>query len=154
MSKRTVVRTWLGGVIAVAGGLVITGVSVGLMLAFGGTFSPTDTAVPASGQAYDFVPNLDGFFWTTVVGIVAGGILAAAGGLVQLVAWVGAMANTYRLADKTWFAVLLVGGVIGFMFGLAGLAVMLAYVIAGPDGMEVDRKPALEAAAPSAVASA
>jgi hypothetical protein len=142
MSKRTVVRTWLGGVIVLAGGLVVMGVSIALMLAFGGTFTPAENPVPTTGQAYDFVPTLDGFFWSTVVGIVFGCILAAIGGLIQLVAWVGAMANTFRLADKAWFAVLLVGGILGFMVGLAGLAVMLAYVIAGPDGLAVESKPA------------
>lgn len=37
--------------------------------------------------------------------------------------------------DKTWFIILLAGGLIGFGFSLVGLAVMIAYVIAGPDGM-------------------
>jgi len=131
MRKSTVVRTWLAGVIVLAGGLVMAGISIGLMLGFGGTFTPS----PVGQGAYEFEPTLNGFFWTTVVGIVFGGALAATGGLVQLAAWIGALVNTSHLVDKTWFGVLLAGGVLGFFVGLLGFAAMLAYVVAGPDGM-------------------
>jgi hypothetical protein len=47
----------------------------------------------------------------------------------------GALVNTYRLQDKTWFAVLLAGGLLGLAFGLLGFAAMVAYLVAGPDGM-------------------
>jgi hypothetical protein len=56
---------------------------------------------------------------------------------VQLAAWIGALVNTYRLEDKTWFAVVLAGGLMGLAFGLLGFAAMVAYLIAGPDGMAV-----------------
>jgi len=36
--------------------------------------------------------------------------------------------------DKTWFIILLAGGLIGFGFALVGVAAMIAYLIAGPDG--------------------
>jgi hypothetical protein len=130
MSKSTVVRTWLAGVVAVAGGLVLAGICIGLMLGFGGTFSQSP-----SGQGYDFEPTINGFFWTTVGGIVFGGVLATVGGLVQLAAWIGALVNTNHLEEKTWFGMLLASGLIGFVVGLVGFAGMLAYVIAGPDGM-------------------
>lgn len=129
MAKTTIVKTWFAGLIGFAGGLLLVGVSIALMLTLGGTFTAT-----GSGNSYDFVPANDGFFWTTVGGIVLGSIVVAVGGLIQLAAWVGALVNTYRLPDKTWFTVLVVGGVIGFMFGLVGLAAMVAYLIAGPDG--------------------
>ena len=67
--------------------------------------------------------------------MVAGFFAAAVGGLVQLAAWIGALVNTYRLQDKTWFAVLLAGGLLGLAFGLLGFAAMVAYLVAGPDGM-------------------
>jgi len=38
------------------------------------------------------------------------------------------------LQDKTWFIVLLVGGLLGLNFGLVGFAAMVAYLVAGPDG--------------------
>ena len=99
------------------------------MLGYGGTFTYNDAT-----RAYDFVPVLNGFFWSMTGLIVIGGVVAAAGGLVQLVAWIGALVNTYQVPDKTWFAVVLGGGVLGLFFGLIGFAAMVAYVIAGPDG--------------------
>lgn len=59
-------------------------------------------------------------------------------GVVELVAWVGAVLNTYRLADRTWFVVLLAGGLLGIGSGLIGFAVMVAYLIAGPDGTGIE----------------
>jgi hypothetical protein len=132
MTKPTVTRTWIAGLVIFALGLIVAGLSVGLMLAYGGIF----TAAP-NGSGYDFVPRYDAFFGTMVFLIVVGGIAAAVGGFVQLAAWIGALVNTYQLQDKTWFVVLLWGGVLGFAFGLLGFAAMVAYVIAGPDGMAV-----------------
>ena len=57
-----------------------------------------------------------------VLGIVAGGI-------GQFIAWIGALVNTSRLEDKTWFVVLLVLGLLSF-----GFIPMLVYVLGGPDG--------------------
>jgi hypothetical protein len=129
MTKSTVTRTWIGGLVVLAIGFIIVGVSVGLMLAYGGTFTPAP-----DGNSYDFVPRYDGFFATTVALIVIGGITVAVGGLVQLAAWIGALVNTYQLHDKTWFGILLALGLLGFAFGLLGFAAMAAYLIAGPDG--------------------
>jgi hypothetical protein len=47
------------------------------------------------------------------------------------VAWIGAVLNTAHLPDKTWLVVLLVVGLLGFVF-----IATTAYVIAGPDGLE------------------
>ncbi|HET7465292.1 MAG TPA: hypothetical protein VFL29_01385 [Candidatus Dormibacteraeota bacterium] len=135
MSKSLVTKTWLGGLVAIVLGVLIAGFAVTTMLTTGGTWHPA-----ATGNGYDFVPARDGIFWTSVVGIVMGGLLALVGSVVQLVAWIGAVINTYALADKSWFIVLLIGGLFGLVFGLAGLAVMVAYMVAGPDGT-VERKP-------------
>lgn len=132
MRKSTVTRTWVAGLVMFALGLVIAGLSVGLMLAYGGTF----TAAP-SGSGYDFVPRYDAFFGAMVFLIVAGGFAATVGSFVQLAAWIGALVNTYQLQDRTWFVVLLAGGLLGFAFGLLGFAAMVAYLIAGPDGMAI-----------------
>jgi hypothetical protein len=104
---------------------------------YGGTF----TAAP-SGSGYDFVPRNDSFFWTTVGFVVLGFTVAVVGGIVQLAAWVGALINTNRIADKTWFAVLLIGGLLGLVFAPVGFAAMVAYLVAGPDGMLVQQQPA------------
>jgi hypothetical protein len=147
MRKSTITTTWIGGLVAIAAGLILSGVSIGLMLAQGGTFE----AAP-SGQGYDFVPALDAFFWTMVTLTIVGFGIAAVGGLAQLAAWIGALVNTYRLPDKTWFAVVLAAGVLGFAFGLLGFAGMLAYVIAGPDGTALPEPPTAAPAKPPALA--
>jgi hypothetical protein len=130
MKKSTVTRTWLGGLVLLALGLLVAGISIGLMLAYGGTFTKAPT-----GNGYDFVPSYDSFFWTTIGITIAGFVTAAVAGLVLLAAWIGALVNTYRLQDKTWFVVLLAGGLLGLAMGLIGFAAMVAYVIAGPDGV-------------------
>jgi hypothetical protein len=129
MRKPTITTIWLIGVAVTVVGLIVAGVATGLLLANGGTYVPA-----ANGNGYDFVPRTDGYFWTTVGFIIAGGFIALVGIVAQLVAWVGAVVNTSGFRDKTWFYVLLVGGLIGLVFGLAQFAVMIAYVIAGPDG--------------------
>lgn len=129
MSKRTITRLWIAGLVVLVVGLVVGGVGLGLMLAYGGHFTPS-----SSGSGSDFVPNLDSVFWTTVGVMAAGFTIAIAGGIVQLAAWIGALINTNRLQDKTWFIVLLIGGILGLNFGLLGFATMVAYLVAGPDG--------------------
>ncbi len=130
MTKFTITRLWIAGVIAFAAGLAVAGAGVGLMLAYGGHFTPA-----VSGNGSDFVPTFNGFFWMTITVMVMGGLIAAAGGVAQLCAWIGALVNTYPIQEKTWFIVLLAGGLLGMSFGPLGFAAMLAYVIAGPDGV-------------------
>jgi hypothetical protein len=133
MSKRTIARLWIAGLVVLVVGLAAGGVGLGLMLAYGGHFES------AGGTNYRFIPTLDALFWTTVGVMAAGFTIAIAGGIVQLAAWIGALVNTNLLADKTWFIVLLVGGVLGLSFGLLGFAAMVAYLVAGPDGMRSQR---------------
>jgi len=142
MTKPMITKTWIAGLVVLAAGLVVAVVGVALMLAYGGTF----TQIAGTANSYTFVPTLDSFFWSTVVVIVVGGVLAAIGGVVQLAAWIGGLVNSYRLPDKTWFAVLLLGGVFGLAFGLIGFAVMVAYVIAAPEGRLYSRPEAQPAA--------
>jgi hypothetical protein len=134
MTKFTITRIWIAGLIASAAGLLIGGVGLGLMLAYGGHFTPA-----ATGSGYDFVPTLNGFFWTTVGLMVAGIAVAAAGWATQLAAWIGALINTYQLKEKIWFFALLAGGLLGLSFGLIQFAAMVAYLVAGPDGMAVQQ---------------
>ena len=71
------------------------------------------------------------FAWT-LVGLVVVGLLAiSAGAVANVVSWIGALLNTLQLEDKTWFASLLVLGMVSL-----GTAAMVAYVLAGPDGTE------------------
>jgi hypothetical protein len=126
MRKSAITKTWIAGVVAIALGFVVAAVATGLMLAYGGTL----TSAP-SGEGYDFVPTQDVFFWTMVGIIVTGVVVACAGAIVQFVAWIGALVNSYRLQDKLWFVLTLILGLIGF-----GLVMMIVYLIAAPDGYE------------------
>jgi hypothetical protein len=130
MSKQSVTRMWIAGLIVLVAGLAVGGISLGLMLANGGAWTPA-----ASGNGYDFVPAINAYFWTTVGFMIAGFTVAAVGSVIQLAAWIGALINTYQLADKAWFIVLLVGGLVGLVSGLTGFAVMVAYLVAGPDAL-------------------
>ena len=129
MTKSTVTRTWVAGLAVFAAGIVASIVGVFLMLAYGGVFTQVGTS-----DAYNFTPNLDGFFWTAVSIIVVGGLITLAGSIVQLAAWIGGLVNSYLLPSKGWFTVLLLGGVFSLVFAPIGFAAMLAYVVAAPDG--------------------
>ena len=121
MTKRTVTRLWLTGLGLLIVGGIIVGSGVGVLFANGGTWS---------GEAFhsDFSPTMNALFWGSVAMMSTGGLLFLAGGILQFIAWIGAMVNTARASDKTWFVLLLVLGVVGFHF-----FVMIAYLIAGPD---------------------
>lgn len=129
MTKLMIIKIWIGGLVGFAAGIVVSLLGVLLMLAYGGTL----TQVAGTGD-YNFTPDMNGFFWTSIGIIIVGGTTAVLGSIVQLVAFIGAMVNSYALPDKTWFVVLLVGGVLSLAVGVAGFAVMVAYVIAAPDG--------------------
>jgi hypothetical protein len=120
MTKSTVTKIFIGSLFAIAGGVVLLG--AGLFLAYvNGSF------IMRGPDVVGIHPTA--FTWS-MAGLVIVGILAVIGGaLAQFVAWIGALLNTSRLDDKTWFIVLLVLGLLSF-----GFIAMLAYLIAGPDG--------------------
>lgn len=67
--------------------------------------------------------------WSTL-GVAMVGVVAIMGGLLAgLVAWMGALLNTWQLLSKAWFVGLLLLGI----FNL-GFFAMVAYVVAGPNG--------------------
>jgi hypothetical protein len=120
MSKSIVTRLFVGSLIALVGGIVLLG--AGILLAYAnGAFvmkGPDVVAIQPTGLAW------------SIVGLAVVGVIAVIGGAIgQFVAWIGAVLNTSRLEDKTWFILLLVLGLISF-----GFVAMLVYVIAGPDG--------------------
>lgn len=129
MTKSLINRVWIGGLAVFAAGIVVALVGVFLMLGYGGIFTQI-----AGTNDYNFVPNMNGFFWVTIALIVAGGFIALIGSVAQFAAWIAALVNSYALPEKAWFAVLLVGGVLSFAFAPLGFAAMIAYVIAAPDG--------------------
>jgi hypothetical protein len=122
MSKPTITKLFVGGIVAIFAGLIV-GLFAGI-LAFGSTQvvmdGPDVTALHATPVAW------------TMIAVATVGFLAMVGGAVAgLVAWIGALINTAQLDDKVWFIVLLVLGLFSF-----GFFAMVAYVIAGPDSTE------------------
>lgn len=119
MSKSTVTRLFIGGVIAVAAGAILAVTAVLLALA-------NDVFVIVGSDIVDVQGSA--LAWSLLgLGIVAG--IAIVGGLIAgLVSWIGALLNTWQLESRTWFAVLLLLGI----FNL-GFVAMIAYLIAGPD---------------------
>jgi len=120
MSKQTVTRLFVGSLIAVVVGIVFAAVGVGLAFASG--------AFVVSGQDVTAVEPI-GLTATAIITITVGALGIIGGAIGQFVAWIGAVINTSRLEDKTWFILLLVLGLLSF-----GFIAMLVYVLAGPDG--------------------
>jgi len=120
MSKATVTRLFIGSGIAILAGAIL-GISAVLIAIANNVFV-------MSGQ--DIVGlRVSALAWSMLgLGIVGG--LAIMGGLIAgLIAWIGALLNTWQLESRTWFAVLLLLGIFNF-----GFFAMIAYLIAGPDG--------------------
>jgi hypothetical protein len=122
MSKPTITKLFVGSLIAGAGALVLLFVAGGLAYA--------NNSFVMSGP--DVVGVKSTPFGWIMIGLAVVAILVLAGAAIaQFVAWVGAVINTATLADKTWFVVLLVLGLLSF-----GFVAMIVYLIAGPDATE------------------
>jgi hypothetical protein len=120
MSKKNVTRLFVSAIVAVGAGLVLGFAALWAALA--------SDAINLGGSHYIDVNGGSGAW--TALGLVIVGSLAILGGTVAaVVSWIGALLNTSQLEDKTWFASLLVLGLLGF-----GVVAMIAYVVAGPDG--------------------
>jgi hypothetical protein len=126
MTKSMVNKIFIGSLMTIVAGVFV--VAVGFLLALStGTLvmeGPDVTGFALSSTA----PAAFSLAFVGVLGILAGGI-------GQFVAWIGALMNTSRLTDKTWFVVLLVLGLLSF-----GFIPMLIYVLAGPDGTAPPRE--------------
>jgi beta-1,4-mannooligosaccharide phosphorylase len=82
------------------------GVGLGLGFSCGGHYPPAP-----SGNGYDFVPMVHTLFWTPIVLILLGSLIATISVGAQVVAWIGARVATQRLDEKAWSIVLLIGGI-------------------------------------------
>jgi hypothetical protein len=131
MTKRTIIKWWIWGLVAMLPGTIL---------------------IPSSALALaSHHPGVsDGYGQTMVALIAVGGLFLLAGVIVQLVAWIAAVLNTNQLGDPKWFQVLLWGGIASIvatpLFGLGTLAfwgVMMAYLVAGPDGLAADPRPTI-----------
>jgi hypothetical protein len=119
MSKSTVTRLFIGAVVAAAVGAIVGVTALVAALAGGVVAIGGPNVISVDGSA----------FAGTLPWLVIASLGIAGGGIAALASWIGALLNTYRLEDRTWFVVLLVLG----LFSLGWVA-MVAYVVAGPDG--------------------
>lgn len=120
MSKATVTRLFIGAGLAIVAGAVLAIAAVWIAIASDVFVMSGSDVVGLRGSA---------LAWSALgIGIV--GVIAMMGGLIAgLVAWIGALLNTWQLDSKAWFVGLLLLGI----FNL-GFFAMVAYLIAGPDG--------------------
>jgi hypothetical protein len=134
MTKRNITIWWLTGIgVMIVGGLLALFTALGLASHIG--------AFTANYQYANYVP--DGTFWVLVSFIILGGVAVLGGIVAQIVAWIGAVINTNRLVDKTWYNVLLWCGIAGIVLGLftgivgalLGWVLMIVYLVGGPDSM-------------------
>ena len=127
MSKAIVTRLFIGSGIAIVSGAILAVTAVSLANANNVFVMSGPDVVGLRGSV---------LAWSLLgLGIVGG--LAVAGGMIGgLVAWIGALLNTWQLESRTWFAVLLLLGI----FNL-GFFAMIAYLIAGPDSSTTTAMP-------------
>jgi hypothetical protein len=92
MGKRTIRNLWIGGFIVE-------------LIALGGSL-----VVPFASRPGNF---LHGHLGTSVAILILSGVVALAGVVVQVVAWIKALANTRRLEVKTWHDRLFRWGIVG-----------------------------------------
>jgi hypothetical protein len=133
MSKTTVTKLFIGAGLAMIAGAVL--------VVAAGAIAIAANAFVMSGS--DIVGLHGSPLAWAALGIAVVGTLALAGGLIAgLVAWIGALLNTWQFESKAWFVGLLLLGI----FNL-GFFAMLAYIVAAPSGPP----PATRRDAPAAV---
>jgi len=120
MTKATVTRLFIGGGLAISAGAILAIAAVWIAIA-NDVFvmnGPDIVGLRGSGLA------------ASMLGLAIVGALAIMGGLIAgLVAWIGALLNTWQLESKAWFIALLLLGIFNF-----GFFAMVAYLLGGPDG--------------------
>jgi hypothetical protein len=78
----------ISGVALVVAPLAL-GVGLGLLFADRGHCTPAP-----SGNGYDFAPTIHAFFWTPIVLMMVGSLIATISVATQVVAWIGAPVAT------------------------------------------------------------
>jgi MFS family permease len=120
VTKATLTRLFVGAGLAMIAGAVLAVASIWIAIANDVFVMNGSDIVGLQGSALGWASLGFGFV----------GVLAIVGGLIAgLVAWIGALLNTWQLESKAWFIGLLLLGI----FNL-GFFAMVAYLIAGPDG--------------------
>jgi hypothetical protein len=122
MTRRMIVKLFVGSLIGLAAGFAL--------LFLGGGLALSNDVFVTNGP--DVVGVRSGALAWVLLGLALLGLLIMGGAAIAVfLAWIGAVLNTAELPSKTWCVVLLVVGLLGFAF-----IATLAYVVAGPDGLE------------------
>ena len=120
MFKATVTRLFIGSLIALGAGATVSIFAIALAIA--------NNVFVMDGNDISAIQG--GPLASALLGVAFLGALTAAGGVVAgLVAWIGAVLNTWQLDSKAWFVALVLTGIFNF-----GFIAMVIYIIAGPDG--------------------
>ena len=120
MSKPTVTRLFIGAGLAMIAGAVLFVAAVAMAIAANAFVMDGSDIVGLRGSPIAWVS----------VGVAVVGTLAFIGGLIAgLIAWIGALLNTWQFESKAWFVGLLLLGI----FNL-GFFAMVAYILAAPSG--------------------
>jgi len=133
MTKATITRLFIGGGLAIVAGAIVAVFAIGIAMANDVFVMDGADVVGFSGGGLAF----------SLLGLAVVGSLAIMGGLIAgLVAWIGALMNTWQLDSKAWFVALLLLGIFNF-----GFFAMIAFLVAGPDGTTDAERRATQAAA-------
>jgi hypothetical protein len=120
MIKTTITRLFIGGGLAIVAGAIVALIAIGIAMANDVFVMNGPDVVGLRGGALAFC----------LLGLAIVGTVAIVAGLIAgLVAWIGALLNTWQLDSKAWFVALLVLGIFNF-----GFFAMIAFLLAGPDG--------------------
>jgi hypothetical protein len=132
MTKSLIVKLFWGSLIALIAGFVLLGVTAALAIS-------NDIFIMSGPDVTGIKSGVLSWILLGLIGLAMLILLLSA--VTHFVAWIGAVLNTAYLPNKTWFVVLLVVGLLGFVF-----VATVAYVIAGPDGLKAREATALEQA--------
>ena len=121
MIKATITRLFIGGGLAIVAGAVVAVIAIGIAMANDIFVMNGPDVVGVRGSSLAF----------SLLGLAIVGTVAIMAGLIAgLVAWIGALLNTWQLDSKAWFVALLLLGIFNF-----GFFAMIAFLAVGPDGM-------------------
>ena len=127
MSKPTVTRLFIGAGLAMIAGAVLFVAAVAMAIAANAFVMDGSDIVGLRGSPIAWVS----------LGVAVVGTLAFIGGLIAgLIAWIGALLNTWQFESKAWFVGLLLLGI----FNL-GFFAMVAYILAAPSGPSPGTRP-------------
>lgn len=120
MNKAAITKLFIGGGLALIAGAIVAVFAIGIAIANNVFVMDGSDVVGVRGGALAF----------SLLGLAIVGAFVVTDGLIAgLVAWIGALLNTWQLNSKAWFIALLLLGIFNF-----GFFAMIAFLVAGPDG--------------------